>query len=372
MDLYFLDKNREVVGIIDIAKSTQWRERYYVTGTFEVYVPVNDVVLNIVNQSYFIARNDSKYVGIIKHIENEDDIDNGNFLIIQGKMAEDLIGRRIIRNITYLNTTLFAICYNLLQANILNPVLQVGETVSPRKMSCLNTSVINELKSNPTLETQATFENNLLTFIVDLLKAYNSSIRLELDESGMFDIVIYEGTDRSYNQSSNAYVVFSKEFDNLISSNYKFNSDSETNAIYIGGEDNENMAEGRVVDKFELPVGDGVVSDLDRIEVFVNASDLKQTWEEEKEDGSKVQHALTSDEYRAVLRARGKENIVEPLEEMTATVDIGMYEYNKDYFLGDIVTIYNETLGLYVNKRLIGMDIVDDENGRTLEPIFEE
>lgn len=372
-DLYFLNKNRELVGIIDTAKSIQWLERYRTIGTFEVYVPVTDDVLNIVNQSYFIARTDSKYVGVIEHVENADDIDDGNFLIIQGQMSESIIGRRIIRNISYFtNETLFNICDSLLQKNILNPVLQEGETISPRKIDCLNTTVINKLTYNPRLETQASFENNLLEFITDLLSEYDSSIRLELNENGKFDVVLYSGTDRSYNQNTNAYVVFSKEFDNLISSNYIFNSTKESNALYVGGENNDLASEGRYVDKYELPVGSGVVGDLDRKEAFINASDLKQSWEEEKADGTKEEHSLTTEQYRKLLVARGKENVAEPSEELAASVDINMYVYNKDYFLGDIVTIYNETFGMSTNRRLIGMDIIDDENGRTLEPTFEE
>ena len=369
MDLRFLNKQLELVGIIDTAKSIQWLERYYEKGTFEVYVPVTDDVLEIVNQSYFIARDDSTYIGVIKHIENTDDVDEGNFLIIQGVMAEDLLSRRIVRNITYYEAnSLFDICNNLLQLNVLNPVLQVGETTSPRKINCINTSVINNLSSNPTVKTQASYENNLLTFISELLKVYGSSIRLELNENGTFDVVLYSGIDRSYAQDINAFVVFSKEFDNLISSNYVFDNQKETNVLYVGGEDNETATEGRYIDKYELRVGTGVVSDIDRIEAYINATDLKQVWKDENE----VEHTLTTDEYRSLLRARGRENVVEPSEELTATIDLGMYVYNQDFFLGDIVTIYNETLGAYVNKRIIGMDIVDDENGRTFFPTFEE
>ena len=369
MDLYFYNKSRELVGIIDTAKSIQWLERYFEIGTFEVYVQVTQDVLDVVNQSYFVARSDSAYVGVIERIETEDDIDTGEFLVISGRFAESLIGRRIIRNITYLKGTLFYVCNELLQKNILNPVLQTGETISPRKMNCLNTTVVNKLIDNPTIEIQATFEDNLLEYIVDLLKIYNAGIRLELNSDGMFDIIIYQGIDRSYEQTENAYVVFSKEYDNLISSTYIFNSSIEKNALYVGGEDNETAAEGRYVEKYEYPVGDSVVSDIDRIEAFVNASDLKQTWKDEETD---TEYTLTTDAYRNLLKARGKDNLVEPSEELNAKIDLYTYEYKKDYHLGDIVTILNTTQGVYSSKILLGMDIVDDENGHVLEPVLDD
>lgn len=375
MDLYFLDKNRELVGIIDTAKSIQWLERYYEVGTFEVYVQVTDDVLNIVNQSYFISRSDSSYIGLIEYIETIDEKEEGNFLIIQGRMAEQLIGRRIVRTVTrFVNKDVFTICSELLDANILNPILQDQESFSPRKMNCLNTVVINNLNTADNVvlsEAQATFEDNLLTYIIDLLKVNNSSIRLELDNENQFDIVLYTGTDRSYNQAENAYVVFSKEFDNLVSSTYIFDSTSDKNAIYVGGEDNENAPEGRYIDKYEVPNSsvDGIgIADIDRIEAFVNASDLKQSWEDE----NKVAHSLSTNEYRLLLKSRGKENVTSSSKELNASINFLNYTYNVDYFLGDIVTIENETLGLYVNKRLIGMDIIDNENGQNLEPIFDD
>ena len=120
--------------------------------------------------------------------------------------------------------------------------------------------------------------------------------------------------------------------------------------------------------KYELPVGSGVVSDLDRKEGFVDASDIQQQWSDE---WGVLQPALTDEVYENLLINRGKENVIEPSEELTASIDMSMYEYGKDFFLGDILTIYNETLGAYSNKRLIGMDRVDEDGGR-IEPVFEE
>ena len=376
MDLYFLDKNRQLVGIIDTAQSVQWLERYYEVGTFEVYVQVTDEILSIVNQSYFIARNDSKYVGVIEYIENEDNKENGNYLIIQGRMAESLIGRRIVRRITYQTNTLFDTCKNLLEQNILNPVLQEGETISPRKMDCLNGNTINELTYNPPITTQATYEDNLLEVLSELLKGYNSSLRLEMQEDNTFTIVLYTGADRSYDQTENPYVVFSKEYDNLLSSNYTFNSQEEYNALYVGGEDMDYLAEGRYVEKYELIRNlEGnlvVVTDIDRKELYVDAGDIKFRYADEwDEEEGQVLPAMTSTAYRRLLAKRAMSSVVNPSEELTGAVDLGMYVYGQDYFLGDIITIYNETLGAYTNKRLIGMDIVDDENGRTLDPTFE-
>lgn len=370
-DLFLINKKLEVIGIIDTAKSTQWRERFFETGTFEVYVAFSQETIETINQSYFIYRNDSKYVGVIERIEIDDDVTgNGNWITVTGRMAESLIGRRIIRLLTYLKNLLSICVKKLLDDNLLNPPLQAGETISPRKMSCFETTIRNELTSDPEIEIQASFENNLLEFLQETLRTNNASIRVELVEN-KFQIVLFQGTDRSFNQETNPFISFSKELDNLLSSNYVFDETGEVNVVYVGGE-GEVEGVDKKIEKAELLINENeVVSDLDRKEAYINASDIKQTWTETV-NGVNVTKTLNSTEYRKLLKQRGGENVIFPSITFEGKVDLSMYVYNQDYFLGDILTIYDEKTGIYSNKRLIGMDIVNEGSIYSLEPIFEE
>lgn len=371
VDLIFLNKKLEIVDIIDIANSIQWRERFFETGTFEVYVAFSKETIEKINQSYFIYRNDSKYTGVIERIEIDDDVSgSGNWITITGRMAESLIGRRIVRYLTFYQNILSNCMKKLLDDNLLNPPLQEGETISPRKMSCFETTIINELTFDPEIEIQASFENNLLIFMQETLKTHNASIRVEY-AGEKFVIRLFQGTDRSYNQEINPYIAFSKELDNLLSSNYAFDETEEKNVVYVGGEGNVE-GEDKKIEKAELLINENeVVSDLDRKETYVNASDIKQTWTENV-NGVNTSKTLSNADYRKLLKQRGGENVIFPSIAFEGKIDLSMYVYNEDYFLGDILTIYDENTGIYSNKRLIGMDIVNEGKIYSLEPIFEE
>lgn len=51
--------------------------------------------------------------------------------------------------------------------------------------------------------------------------------------------------------------------------------------------------------------------------------------------------------------------------------DNRQYQYNKDYFVGDYVTVEHERFGLIQPRiQLVGMIESYDQNGRTLTPTF--
>ena len=72
---------------------------------------------------------------------------------------------------------------------------------------------------------------------------------------------------------------------------------------------------------------------------------------------------------------KGKESIVLPqtASESTIAPFSTQFEYNRDYFVGDYVTVENKRFGL-IQKRiqLVGMIESFDSNGRSLTPTFKE
>ncbi len=59
------------------------------------------------------------------------------------------------------------------------------------------------------------------------------------------------------------------------------------------------------------------------------------------------------------------------ISESTIAADNRQYQYNKDYFVGDYVTVEHERFGLIQPKiQLVGMIESYDQNGRTLTPTF--
>jgi hypothetical protein len=73
------------------------------------------------------------------------------------------------------------------------------------------------------------------------------------------------------------------------------------------------------------------------------------------------------------LLNRGYEKLADYGERITfaGTVEPDVtFEYKKDYFLGDIVTVQN-SYGITVPVRIVEIIEVNDDNGYSLQPKFE-
>ena len=84
---------------------------------------------------------------------------------------------------------------------------------------------------------------------------------------------------------------------------------------------------------------------------------------------------VSDKEYMEMLTEKGKESIVSPqtASESTIAAFSTQYEYNKDYFVGDYVTVENKRFGLTQKRiQLVGMVESFDQNGRSLTPTFKE
>ena len=78
-------------------------------------------------------------------------------------------------------------------------------------------------------------------------------------------------------------------------------------------------------------------------------------------------------EYLELLKESGAENMVsqQTASESTIAAFSTQYQYNKDYFVGDYVTVEHKRFGLIQPKiQLIGMIESFDQNGRSLTPTF--
>ena len=54
MNLFVLDKNLDVVTIVDVYTSLIWTERYQGAGDFELHLPVDRNALQNLKQDYYL------------------------------------------------------------------------------------------------------------------------------------------------------------------------------------------------------------------------------------------------------------------------------------------------------------------------------
>ena len=56
MDIYVLNSNFEKIGVIDAYQSVIWTTRYFTPGDFEVYIPADKDLLNLLQVDYMLVR----------------------------------------------------------------------------------------------------------------------------------------------------------------------------------------------------------------------------------------------------------------------------------------------------------------------------
>ena len=320
-----MNKNFEMLAIIDYYVSFIWTTRYYDCGDFELVVDVNSNSLDLFQKDYYICRDDDEHVGIIENIKIQKNEDGQELIIVSGRFLSCILGRRIISEQTQINSTVSDAIYLLLNNEIIDPL------IAKRKISNFT---YGDYTTAETIEVQYTGDN-LLKTITAICSTYGIGFKTLLSDNNQFVFQLFDGVDRSYGQSVNPYVVFSDEYENLLSSEYEENyQDIATNVLVAG--------EGEGLDRRTLWVTETDPSGIDRHEVYKDHRDIRSN------DGE-----ISDVEYLNMLREAGLQNLTTITQAFTGTVYFNNIVYKEDVNIGDICTIENKKWGIYINSRLV-------------------
>lgn len=345
-DIYILNSSdRDVIDTVDKCESVIWTPRYFEPGDFELYVKADEKLLSLLQVDNYVTKSDSDMVGIIERIELRSDPETGDHIIASGRCAKSLLDRRIVWSQTTITGTAENGIRKILSENLISPSL------SYRKME--NFVLGASRGYTEKISTQYTGEN-VLDVVVNVCKQHGYGFKVVLNDEKNFEFVLYRGIDRSYNQTSNPFVVFSPEFENIVSSTYVHDKSKLKNACNVAGE-----GEG----SSRKTCGVGSTSGLNRREMFVDARDLTS----EVDDTT-----LTTDDYNNLLIQRGVENLAENPETFESDGEVEsilQYVFGKDYFLGDLVTVKN-SYGVTTHPRVVGVIQSYDESGQKTIPTF--
>lgn len=351
MNIYVLNKSFEMINVIDEYESIIWTPRYFTYGDFELYLSADVSLLLGLQVGYYLVReqdidgNTYKNVMIIRNLEISTDAENGNHLTVTGYCLKSLLSRRIVVNQTTLSGDVVSCIQQLINENIINP------TNNARKINNFilgNNYVINTY----TMKQQITGKN-LEESISKICMTYGYGYDVYIS-NGNFVFYVYEGADRSYNQTTNPCVVFSPEYDNLLSSDYIVNNDNFANAAVVAGE-----GEGTARKKVTV----GTATGLDRYEVWIDSRNTSSNNGE-----------ISDAEYTELLTEEGVESLSEMVTTTTFSGEIDStinYVINQDYFLGDIVQVEND-YGILATTRITEIIESEDDTGSSIIPTFAE
>ena len=423
MVLYALDKNLEVILVIDEYTSLIWANRYVENGDCELYIPASLEVFNACKIGNYLIREDDEMVCVIRSVEIDTDSETGNHLIIKGIDVKSFLDQRVSEAGPVSSTVLEEI---LLEK--ISHALSASATEPRRALYKANGNALLQINAATGLEgslaIHAGHENlgeeirNALNYMGWGIKFVFNSINKTISP------VIYDGNNLT------TKIIFSKEYENLLSSKYIEEAAGAENVALSYAEDEDSVhvdryagnAEG--VDRFEmsarctgigktmvyadfellfpggtfLHVGDVYEYSLDPCLILAvpgdeaDFSDL-DIWDGEVINGQLYHKSLhpvhvgtmdtdspTSDTEvtlmpivrSALLRQQGIMQISnkKTIHGFEAVVDPNAtFKFRQDYNLGDVVTIENE-LGIIANARLIEMVESEDSNGYSCEPGF--
>lgn len=343
MELFVLDSSYQQIAIVDDYQSLIWAKRYSEYGDCELYVRASMNYIDILHKGNFLMRNDDDMICRIEAVELDTSAEDGDFLVVTGRDCRGYLNQRVIWNQTNFKGTVENYIRKLVYDNVVNPSLDI------RKID--NFKLGDSKGFTETITEQVTY-SPLGEKIIEICKSYRYGSRVILDE-GLLLFELYSGVDRSYNQSINDFVVFSSEFDNIISSKYITDDSNIKNVAVVAGE-------GEGVKRKRFTYGTSV--GLSRYELYVDARDVSS----ETAEGETIDY---DDALKArAIEALGEHGVITSFEgEVEPNYS---YKYKVDYQLGDIVQVMNE-YGIGSSARITEVIETFDQDGYTVIPTFE-
>lgn len=352
-DIYIFNEQFEFVRIIDVYESFIWNEKYIGCGDFELYLYADPDIISSVRKNYYVKINDSEQVMIIENIEISSDIEKGSKVKFSGRSLESILDRRIIWKQTFIDGPLQTGIRKILNENIISPANDENG-ISRKIDNFIMVDSADPYITGLTLSAQYTGDN-IYEIIEKICEICGIGFRIILDNENRFIFSFYRGTDRSYGQTDNPYVIFSPVNENIINTDYLESQKEYKNVTLVLGKESGNDRARRVV---------GSQTGLFRRELYTDARDLQS----EKEGGG----SYTPTEYNAMLDSRGNEKLEEKREVKMFEGGIdanSMYIYKRDFFKGDIVQIVGD-FGIQFKVRIDEIVRSIDENGYELYPTF--
>lgn len=412
MQIYILDNNYDLLGVIDEQEDIVFNKRFNDVGYCALKVSCDAEMLGMLRRGNYIYRFDDDMICKIETATIDTDVEQGDYLTVDAVDMNNILAGRIVRWEVSYSGTVLGFIEKLITDNIINPRNDSGELITARKISNFElyemtdeeragfTETINVAKDNAT--------QDLLQLVMTTCKTYNYGFRVSFNiETRKLIFRVYKGKNKA-TTASDEYVEFSPNYANIIASHYKEDESNYKNVAYVGykstNKDDENvyllsMYEGetepqgedrremyvdatntsREITLDELNALFGSVTKDTTLYQYMATVDGKSTavasYEMATTDGQITEKITATDyTYLLLIRAAGKNALAERTKTQVfdGEVDtLDTYQYKTDYNLGDIVKVSNE-YGIEATAQIT--EITESESAESpyaIEPTFE-
>ncbi len=389
--VYVLDQNFNKLVFVDKYTSLIWIERFNECGEFELYMRADSELVQYFQINNFIMRdavspyytpminNQPVYVAIpevmiIEKVRVETSEENGNYFIISGRTLDCVMDRRtilLIESNTYSISSIMTMMRN---------AVTVGHTVADTKpdIEWLSDGV-NALWTSDTSLTPfwdgaiypiaEPIAESCLNIIHSACKKRGCGFRFVYmpafpdasDRTVYF--YPYVGQNKTINQNIFQPVIFSPEYNNLVSSSYEFDAKDWKNVCDAFSVDGDDWFNGL---KYSRAFYNNTEPEngLEYRETILNANVLFT----DSEGNARTDAAIKADIQQAGVLDLLNKRANDALDFEVISTD--QFQYQKEYFLGDTVTVDNG-YGISVTAQVIEVSQVWDENGYRIVPKLE-
>ena len=389
MQLYILNPEYEIIGLIDEAEENVWVKRYNDEGYCAIKTPCDDNLIALLKEDNFIYRFDDDMFCEIETVELDTDAEQGDYLTVTANdICKTIFSERIVWDKIVFNGLVKDFIYKVITDNMIN------STQSVRNISNF---IIDDSEFSETDEIVSTLNGgeDIFQLIKTTCKTYNYGFRVSYNiETRKLIFRLYKGKNKATNESDE-YVEFSPQFANILSSKYKSDKSNYKNFAVVGAKDSDES-----LMYITVYLGDTEPQGKERREIYVDATNQSRDIATDElltifptaylngstyytdisgiaiavatVNGDKV--TVTSFAFERMLQNIGLNALVgrNKTQEFDGVVDTyDNYVYKTDYNLGDIVKIIND-YGIEAAAQITEITESDDENGKNqIEPKFE-
>lgn len=341
MELYVLDGDFQPVGVVDVFSSLIWNRKYYEDGDFELHTTVD--FLQMLLQGAYVCRTDGRETAMIETVQAVTGDTGQREVTAKGRFLERLLSSRAIDAPRALEGTGEEIIRGLVDSFGISP------TVAARRIPKLVLGAVSGVGS--AISYQAT-EGDLLDAIREIAVSQELGISLTYDyEKDQLLFTVFQGKDRTQEQTANPWAVFSPDYENMLSTDYSYSVEDYKNYAYVAGE-------GETV---EVDLSQGEY----RREIYIDAGDIRRT----TDNGG----SISLENYREMLRQRGIERLMEYQKNLTLEGAIHPNAnsiYKDDFDLGDKCSYVDHNMGIAAVERITAITEVYENGGMTIQAAF--
>lgn len=308
-----------LLGEIDNYESLQFTQRFYRAGEFEMHISLGKKhVDKLVKDNIILINNQAHKNGIIQYRNIDQDSKGMDVLVIKGPTLGGLLERRVTVTDSYdrKRGPAETVMKHYINNHIINPA-----NPDRRMAFFANAADLGRGKETP-WQTRYEPLNKVNQEIAEWCDiGWKVSLSTQ-QRKAIYDVI--EGRNLTVDQSG-PRVIFSPVYENIESQSYVDSDMSYRNVGYAGGK-------GEDADRLVLSVGSG--AGLNRREVFLDCSSAIDAAELVELGNQKLS------ENKVIRTYNGK------------ILNTRSFEYEKDWDLGDIITIQNPKWGLTMNSRI--------------------